>query len=121
MTRKEFLEYQKTGKYPYHPIIVDEMEDQKLTPNQSCSIEELLKRQAQGLPLPNLTPIIHTAYNGYDIDNIPSSASRSADVIDIQREMKATKEDIVNTEAAYQYEMRLSQEKIKKNKQNKTE
>lgn len=116
MTRKEFIEYQKTGKYTAHPFILGDIEDQVLTPNQSCSVEELLKRQAAGLPLPNLTPVIHTAYNGYDIDNIPSSASRSADVIDIQREMRDTKQDIINTELAYTAEMKYSKNKLKTKK-----
>ena len=102
MTKAEFIKYQKTGKYEYHPvIIVEDPELYEFIPNQSASIEELLKRQAAGLPLPNLTATIHTQYNGYALDNVPESANISADIIDIEKAYKSTKQTILDTEDAY--------------------
>ena len=119
MTKKEFIEFQKTGKYTAHPIcVVANEEDKKFVPGQSCSIEELLLRQSQGLPMPNLTPTIHTAYNGYDLENLPITAKRNVDIIDVHKQKQETLDEIKRTEEIFAYEKAKS--RLKKNKEIKT-
>lgn len=116
MTKQEFINYQKTGVYKFTPIVIEENDElYKMVPNQSLSIEELMKRQAAGLPLPNLTATIHTNYNGYDLDNMPEIARRGVDIIDAEKAYERTRQNIIDTEDNYAYEKQFNNNKNNKN------
>lgn len=123
MTKEQFKEYLATGKYNVHKINValKEGQEAEFVPNQAFSIRELMERQSKGLPMPNLTPTIHTAFNGYDLDNLPVTARRDVDIIDVHKEMVATKQEIADTEAAHRTIKRERLNQLKKNNQSKTE
>ena len=116
MTVQEFRNFKKSKVHVYRPIVLREDDRFQVTPNQACSIEELMIRQSQGLPMPNLTPVVHTAFNGYDIDNLPVSARKGVDMIDVMNDLKNTKEQVRKIEDLYKYDVAEAISKLNKDK-----
>lgn len=120
MTREEFARFHKTGRYSFKGLSVsltkEQEEEYAVAENQACSVEELMRRQASGLPLPNLTPTIHTAYNGLNIEDMTIANKKSADMIDVQMSIRDLKKDIQDTEYAYEPLVKSAQKKSQKKK-----
>ena len=119
MTVKQFRDFRLKKGYVNNPIVVKDDKRFAITPNQACSIEELMIRQSQGLPMPNLTPVVHTAFNGYDLDSLPVSARKNVDMIDVMNDLKRTSDEIQKTEHDYRYEVMEAVRKLNKGSEEK--
>lgn len=87
MTHQEFQTFLKAKqdqrKISRSTVLIDFNPDtESVTPDQAFSVRDLMIRQSLGLPMPNLTPINHLAYNGFDALHLPASAHISCDLID---------------------------------------
>lgn len=98
MTTEQFKQFQKTGKYTPHPVSTTIYESQTPTPNQAFSVRELMLRQAQGLPMPNLRPSRPLAPNGLDQRNLPATAHISADIIDAHSALKSEQKQLAKNQ-----------------------